>query len=181
MKQSLTFLLLLLLASCADTKREINYSQKITQHFTQWNDPAYKLPDTTVTSQVQQLVQTLAKDTIVPTIRFEPAYNQLKATATPNELILLTTHSNPVIRCHAYSALIQRQYSAIHGICFAHFSDTIQKVNLRVHGGVYPLSVRTWMVYELRPNGPSKYSFEPKLYRRYIHEYNDYKWQAKGK
>lgn len=176
MKLNLILLLLFVIAtSCSDAKQEEeqSFSDSIVDHFPQWNSNNYKKPNVAVTTQVQQLVGTLEKDTLVPAHRFPGAYSQLKATATDDELVLLTAHSNPVIRCHAYNVLVKREYKAIHRICFAHFTDTVQKVHCKVKGRVIPLSVRTWMVWQLRPHSGSKYSFEPRLYRRYIREYND--------
>jgi hypothetical protein len=176
MNRNLILLLLfVIVTSCNDAKKEEeqSFSDSIVAHFPQWNSREYRKPNIVVTTEVQQLVQTLAQDTIVPSHRFPGAYSQLKAAATDDELILLTTHTNPVIRCHAYNALVKREYKAIHRVCFAHFTDTVQKVHCRVKGRVIPLSVRTWMVWQLRPDSGSKYSFEPRLYRRYIREYND--------
>lgn len=175
MKQSITLLVItLILFSCSKNKEEQkSYSDSIVKHFTQWDDPRSKQPQMVPDSLVQLYFNQLAKDTIVPSVRFNGAFAGIKERAATDELLHFASDKNPIVRCHAYTALAERGYPAIHRICFEHFNDTIQKVAARVEGGTYQLSVRTWMLYTLRPGGGSQYSFEPKLYRRYMYEYND--------
>jgi hypothetical protein len=169
----------LFIASCgektAEPKERVNYSEKIVANFTQWDAPGFKKPDVTLSKTVQSAVSQLANDTLVPTERYQSAFKTLKSKATENELLLLTVHENPVIRCHAYTALNERQYRQIHRVCFEHFNDTLQKVTLTIDGRKFPLSVRTWMLYGLRPESGSEYSFKNKLYRRYLSDYPDLK------
>lgn len=168
-------------SSCSKHKEEkVSYSDSIVKNFTQWDDKDFKKPQLVLDPEKEALVHLLSTDTIVPTQRYANAFNELKQQASQDELILLTSHKNPTIRCHAYTALIDEGYPAIHRICFEHFNDTLQKVTARVRGGMYPLSVRTWMIYALRPGSGSKYSFERKLYRRYMYEYNDLSRAMKG-
>ncbi|GLB47760.1 hypothetical protein Y10_01280 [Neptunitalea sp. Y10] len=86
----------------------------------------------TVATPVSTLVNKLAKENIVmgsaigdggSTPTQYKTYTKLKAAATPNELVMLTNHTNGVVRCYAFWALYETNYTAIIPQLKAHLND----------------------------------------------------------
>lgn len=87
-----------------------------------------------VRSKIAKLVDSIAKDysltnhTILSLGQQKPSnqyfvYQDLVEDAKIDELVLLTNHISPLVRCCAFDALIERKYSNIDSIYFSHYKD----------------------------------------------------------
>lgn len=81
--------------------------------------------------EITKLVQNIAADNVVKGaavgiagIRTEQwdRYEHLKRTATGDELMLLSSHTNPVVRCYAFQALVHRKVD-VFPILLQHLKD----------------------------------------------------------
>jgi len=101
-----------------------------------------------ITAETQTIVKGLQKGNTYETA-FVPErtkskqldlYNKLKATATDNELKLLTEHKNGVVRVYAFVALTERNPQEIFEIILKHIDDK-EVINCYSHGFEFVHSV----------------------------------------
>jgi len=92
-------------------------------------------------------------------------YKRLSEIASNEQLIVLTDHSSPVVRCYAFDALSKRNIPDYYKIIKRHFSDTdqVSQINYDMINdapvGVYLHGVFSSYLQKLEPGTDSLYNF----------------------
>src|SRR5690606_27645697 len=80
--------------------------------------------------------------------------------ASSEDLVYLTYHRKPLIRCYAFTGLVEKNYPKIRDVFFDHLNDTVQKVYINAGHLQNHSLVRTYMMLELHPvSSKSDYKF----------------------
>ena len=115
--------------------------------------------DYKLNSQASQIVDSLSRDSVLFDRSIYKYVNLLKV-ATNEDLVHLTYHEKPIVRCYAFTGLAERNYPKIRDVFFDHINDTTQTVYINAgHLQDYTF-VRTYMLLTLHPvSSKSKYKF----------------------
>lgn len=86
---------------------------------------------------------------LVRTPQFD-RFVKLTKKARNRELVTLTGHRNPAVRCYAFHALVERRYEGVQDIYSTHADDTESVVfNQGCMGGKVPVVIfMCWLIYE---------------------------------
>ena len=132
-----------------------------------------KKENSELSEQTKLIVDNISRDSIM----FDSSeswnkYLKLLGNASTEELVDLTTHKKPIVRCFAFDALCVKEYPKIREIFYYHENDTIESVAIS-SGCIRDRSlVRTYMFIALHPvSSNSKYKFSRKefdsMYKNY--------------
>lgn len=121
---------------------------------------SYKLSNHKLSPNVQRLVDSLA---VIEYVGYDQEknkrYQELIKNTTLNDLIFLTDYKIPEIRCYAFVALVDKNYSKIRKVFYEHQNDSTL-----VKSGMYDMvgheSVVGFMLQQIHPSGSkNKYRF----------------------
>lgn len=121
---------------------------------------SYKISNHKLSQNVQKLVDSLA---IIEFVDYDQKknrrYQELIKNTTLNDLIFLTDYKVPEIRCYAFVALTDKNYSKIKEVFYEHRNDSVL-----IKSGMYDMvgheSVAGFMLQQIHPVGSkNKYRF----------------------
>lgn len=113
-----------------------------------------------LSTEVKNLAGSFSQESVFLDKNDFEKYNSLLKLTTNEDLISLTNHKKPTVRCYAFEALCERNYPEIREIFYNHENDTTESVI--VGGGCIRdnISVRAYMFMALHPvSSKSKYKF----------------------
>lgn len=125
-----------------------------------------------LSKQTKLVVEELSHDSIIFSSGSWNKYLKLLGVASTEELIYLTSHKKPIVRCYAFDALCAKDYPKIREIFYSHENDTIESVAVSA-GDIRDRSlVRTYMFLALHPvTSSSKYKFSRKEFNPIFKKY----------
>ena len=122
-----------------------------------------------LSSEVQDIVNGFSDDSMMY-VGGEDYQKLLKASSS-RDLLILTSHKNPYVRCYSFDALIEKDSLDVQKVFFEHLNDTVDYIRIYA-GDVTPSdNVRTQMLLSLHPNGSSRYRFTRKEFDRLFWKY----------
>jgi glutaredoxin 2 len=124
--------------------------------------------ETVVSKMTQELVYNLLRDGGMyysESIDNED-FIRFKDESSNEELIKLTDHRSPTIRCYAFKALVEKNHSSVIKIFYKHLYD---EANLKdANPGCIKITqpVKSYMLKQLNPNSSYKYKIDSVEYKR---------------